>query len=370
MYHAYGQTYYIANFSKLRIPYYIMPSFDFVKLLQHVEEYRISHLICVPPIVVALAKHPLSRKHDLSSVFSIGSGAAPLARETIEEVQRLWPQGAVKVRQAWGMTEVTCTCIGWDPKYDATTASVGEMMPNCSARLMELDGKTPIERANTPGELWVTGPTLMRGYWRKPEATAATIWVDPVDGTRWLRTGDIAFVEDYAPGALFHIVDRLKELIKVKGNQVAPAELEGVLLERPDVTDAAVVGVTINGEELPRAYIVRAPGSSTSEQEMAEWLAGKVARFKRLRGGVKFIDEIPKNPVSNAVDAASTEKAWVRLMIHVCPTVWQDSAKAVTRTGRRRSRGSDVVGSEAVVGEHACVHSFHMAPMPSDEGQV
>jgi acyl-CoA synthetase (AMP-forming)/AMP-acid ligase II len=101
----------------------------------------------------------------------------------------------------------------------------------------------------------------------------------------------------YGPGSIFHIVDRLKELIKVKGNQVAPAELEAVLLERPDVDDAAVVGVTIDGEERPRAYVVKAEGSTAKEQDIAEWMADKVAAHKRLRGGVAFIDAIPKNPV-------------------------------------------------------------------------
>jgi acyl-CoA synthetase (AMP-forming)/AMP-acid ligase II len=137
----------------------------------------------------------------------------------------------------------------------------------------------------------------MRRYWRKPEATAETIVVDE-EGTRWLRTGDIAFVEEYAPGGIFHVVDRVKELIKVKGNQVAPAELEGVLLENPDVADAAVVGVTIEGEELPRAYVVRTPGSKATEQDVARWMEGRVTRYKRLKGGVVFVEAVPKNPVS------------------------------------------------------------------------
>lgn len=299
LYHAYGQTYFIANLPNLHIPVYVMPSFDFVKMLSYVQRFRITTLPVVPPIVVLLAKHPLTKNYDLSSLEAIGSGAAPLTREVCEEVERLFPGRDMWVRQGWGMTEVTCTALSWDPTSTVRgSAGVGEVYPNCRARLMSLDGKTPITRANERGELWVTGPTLMRRYWRKPEATAETIVVDAADGTRWLKTGDIAFVEEYKPGGIFHVVDRVKELIKVKGNQVAPAELEGILLENPDVADAAVVGVTIGGEELPRAYVVRRAESKATEREVARWMEGKVTRYKQLKGGVVFVDAVPKNPVS------------------------------------------------------------------------
>jgi acyl-CoA synthetase (AMP-forming)/AMP-acid ligase II len=309
LYHAYGQTYFIANLPHLHIPVYVMPSFDFAKMLSHIQRFRITTLPVVPPIVVLLAKHPLTRKFDLSSIETIGSGAAPLTREVCEEVERLFPGREMYVRQGWGMTEVTCTSMSWDPTTTVgPSAGVGEVYPNCKARLMALDGKTEITKAGERGELWVTGPTLMRRYWRKPEATAETIVVD-ADGTRWLRTGDIAFVEEYRPGGIFHVVDRVKELIKVKGNQVAPAELEGILLENPDVADAAVVGVTIKGEEVPRAYVVRSAQSKASEEDVARWMEGKVTRYKQLKGGVVFVDAVPKNPVSNCLVEPSISMA-------------------------------------------------------------
>ncbi|KAK6864124.1 AMP-binding enzyme [Apiospora arundinis] len=295
MYHAYGQTYFAVNYPKLGVPAYMMPKFDFVKVLENVQKYRITSLTCVPPIVVALAKHPLVRKYDLSSLESIGSGAAPLSGEIAEEVSKLWPAGAMEVRQGWGMTEITCTALSWDPRITHPSLAVGELLPNCSARLVKLDGSGEITKAGETGELWVTGPTLLKSYWNKPEATADTLHVD-ADGTRWLKTGDIAYVEKYEPGGLWHVVDRLKELIKVKGNQVAPAELEGVLLESKAVSDAAVVGVTIDGEEVPRAYIVPNPEIKATEQEIAQWMEGRVVRYKRLAGGVVFVDEVPKNP--------------------------------------------------------------------------
>jgi acyl-CoA synthetase (AMP-forming)/AMP-acid ligase II len=255
-------------------------------------------------------------------------------------VEKLFPkEQQVMVRQGWGMTEVTCTCMSWDPLLLAGTASkgVGELMPNCRARIMELDGKTEITKANTPGEVWVTGPTLMKGYWKKPEATRDTT-VMGRDGTRWLKTGDIGYVDKYEPGAIFHIVDRLKELIKVKGNQVAPAELEAVLLERPDIIDAAVVGVTIQGEELPRAYIVMSDDSKATEKEIAEWMAKRVAKHKQLRGGVVFTNEVPKNPVKShcyfPLEPVPMVQYTNQAIQHI---VRQDPPKA---SSRPRSKGS------------------------------
>ncbi|KAI3325930.1 acetyl-CoA synthetase-like protein [Xylariaceae sp. AK1471] len=294
-YHAYGQTYFSSNFPHQGTPVYIMPSFDFEKMLQHIQKYRISHVVAVPPIIIALAKHPASRKYDLSSIQHIGSGAAPLGLEICDEVSKLWPTGAITVRQGWGMTELTCSATSWHPNEFLRTSSVGEMLPNCKARIMRTDGSGEITSPNERGELWVSGPILMKGYWGKPEATANTIHTDP-DGTRWLKTGDVAYVEKYEPGGKWHIVDRIKELIKVKGNQVAPAELEAVLLDNNAVTDVAVVGVTINGEELPRAYVVPNPAAKATEKEIAKWMEARVIRYKWLKGGVKFIDAIPKNP--------------------------------------------------------------------------
>jgi 4-coumarate--CoA ligase len=133
----------------------------------------------------------------------------------------------------------------------------------------------------------------MKGYWKNEKATKE-VFVDGPDG-RWMRTGDIAYVDDKGR---FFIVDRMKELIKVKGNQVAPAELEALLLEHPQIADAAVVGVTIQGEEVPRAYVALQEGQKADEKEIQDWLGKRVSRHKRIVGGCVFIDAIPKNPVS------------------------------------------------------------------------
>ncbi|KAI0885817.1 acetyl-CoA synthetase-like protein [Annulohypoxylon maeteangense] len=295
LYHAYGQTYFISIYPREGVPVYIMSSFNFEKMLQHIQKFRIDILIAVPPILVALAKSPLSRKYDLSSVEIIGSGAAPLGSELSDEVVKLWPPGAVKLRQGWGMTELTCSCTSFHPEDKNRSAAVGELVPNCKGRIMKIDGSGEITKAKEAGEVWISGPTLLKGYWNKPEATADSVHVDP-DGTRWMKTGDVGYIDKYEPGGLLYIVDRIKELIKVKANQVAPAELEGVLLDNKGISDVAVVGVTINGEEAPRAYVVANPDVKQTEQEIAKWMESRVVKYKWLRGGVKFVDSIPKNP--------------------------------------------------------------------------
>ncbi|KAJ5516497.1 hypothetical protein N7527_008057 [Penicillium freii] len=286
MYHAMAQNIFIAAALYRATPVYLMGKFDFVKMLEYTQKFRITDLILVPPVVVALAKHPAVKMYDLSSVELIGSGAAPLGREVCEEVERLWPPGKINIKQGWGMTEATCAVTGWDPTEISTSASVGELNANCEAKIM-LDGSEVTER-NCRGELWVRAPNVMKGYWRNEKATRET---KTADG--WLLTGDIAFVDE---DGKIHVVDRMKELIKVKGNQVAPAELEALLLEHPAISDVAVIGVAINNDERPRAYVVLRSGKFATASEIAHFLDNKVSAFKRITGGVVFLEAIPKNP--------------------------------------------------------------------------
>ncbi|KAH7092220.1 hypothetical protein FB567DRAFT_588522 [Paraphoma chrysanthemicola] len=291
MYHAMAQSAFVFNAVKQRVPVYMMPKFDFLEMLTNVQKYRITDLVLVPPVVVAMAKHPATRKFDLSSVETVGSGAAPLGREVSEEFERLWSNGQVNVRQGWGMTEVTCAATTFSPAKHSDSFSVGEVLANMEAKIvLDDEGKVEVKQGER-GEVWVRGPNVMKGYWNKPEATRETLTSDG-----WLKTGDVAYVDK---NSHFFIVDRKKELIKVKGLQVAPAELEAMLLENADVQDAAVIGVTKDGEELPRAYIVpQTPEKATPEtaESIKKWLAERVSRHKRLEGGVHFVDAIPKNP--------------------------------------------------------------------------
>ncbi|KAF2102712.1 putative 4-coumarate-CoA ligase [Rhizodiscina lignyota] len=300
MYHAMGQTIFGVTCPVQSIPVYIMPKFDFIKMLENIQRFKITVLTLVPPIVVALAKHPAVKKYDLSSVDKVGCGAAPLGREMAAELEKLWPPGKINVKQGWGMTEITCSAMGWHPLEKSYSFSVGELNPNCEAKLVDEDGIHEVPEGER-GEVWVKAPNVMKGYWGKPEATKETITEDG-----WLKTGDIAYVEK----GKFFIVDRKKELIKVKGNQVAPAELEALLLDHPAISDVAVIGVNIDiDDERPRAYVVLAQGKKATEKEIQEWLATKVTRHKHLTGGVRFVDAIPKNPSGKILRKILREQA-------------------------------------------------------------
>lgn len=293
MYHAMAQAQFVFNAPKMRVPVYMLPKFDFLAMLTAVQKFRITELALVPPVVVAMAKHPATKQFDLSSLENVGSGAAPLGREMSAEFEKLFPPGKINVKQGWGMTEVTCAATTFSPAEYSDSFSVGEVLANMEAKIVLDDAGTVEAPQGERGEIWVRGPNVMKGYWNKPAATAETL-----TGDGWLKTGDVAYVD--GKNHVF-IVDRKKELIKVKGLQVAPAELEAMLLEHPDVQDAAVIGVTRDGEELPRAYI-QPTSAERGTQEVADgirkWLAERVSRHKRLEGGVHFVEAVPKNPVS------------------------------------------------------------------------
>ncbi|KAK8215737.1 4-coumarate-CoA ligase [Phyllosticta capitalensis] len=286
LYHAYGQMYAMMLAVKLRAAVYVMRGFDFGALLQTIQDRRVTDLQIAPPIAVLLAKRPEPSKFDMSSLREVTCGAAPLSRELAEEVSKRFN---VMIQQGYGMTELTCagvTCPGGRRMQD--TGSVGQLIPNTECKLLSDDGREV--GSGEPGEMYMRGPNVCLGYWRNEQATRDTLSADG-----WLRTGDVAIER----GGWFWIVDRKKELIKVKGLQVAPAELEAVLLEHAHVADAAVTGVQVNAGEYPRAYVVLKDSSVTnksdvSEQTIQDWLAHKVAPHKRLTGGVAFIDAVPK----------------------------------------------------------------------------
>ena len=259
-----------------------MPRFDLEQFLTLTEKYRARRLWIVPPVAIALAKHPLVDRFDLSSVIQVNSAAAPLGAELGETVgKRL---GCVAT-QAYGMTEMS-PASHVTPPAAPKPGSVGVTLPGTECRIVD-----PVTRADLgigeEGELWVRGPQVMKGYLNNPGATAACL-----DGEGWLRTGDIAMFD--AEGYLF-IRDRLKELIKVKGFQVAPAELEAVLLAHPEIADAAVVGVPDEeAGEVPVAFLVAAGDRRLTLDELDDWFEGQLAHYKRVRR-VAYLDAIPKS---------------------------------------------------------------------------
>ncbi|KIW82328.1 hypothetical protein Z517_05355 [Fonsecaea pedrosoi CBS 271.37] len=283
LYHAYSQLWTINIACRLQVPVYVMPKFVYEDFLRYIQKYRITTLQLVPPVLVMLSKRPETAKYDLSSLKQFLCGAAPLKSDLQNEIMTRFN---VVVVQGWGMTETTCAGIMMPGMTKDLTGSIGYLLPNTEAKLMDEEGNE-VTAEGEPGELWLRGPQMLLGYWRNEQATKES---KTEDG--WFKTGDVAVCKDQK----WWIVDRKKELIKVNGLQVAPAELEAVLLEHEDVADAAAVGITVHGEELPRAYVVlqeRAKGKTT-EEDIKAFVASKVARHKRLAGGVKFIDEVPK----------------------------------------------------------------------------
>ncbi len=258
-----------------------MPRFDMEQALGLIEQHKVTQFFAVPPIVLGLAKHPAVDNFDLSSLRKIFCGAAPLGAELGEEAaERI----GCAVVQGYGMTElspISHATAGDDVK----AGSSGITVPNTECRLVDENGED--QGVDGRGELWVRGPQVMKGYLNNPEATAATI-----DDDGWLHTGDVAVID--ADGHTY-IVDRVKELIKYKGFQVPPAELEALIVTHPAVADVAVIGIPDDeAGELPRAYVVLKPGMEATAEELRAFVAEHVATYKQIRQ-VVFTDEIPKS---------------------------------------------------------------------------
>lgn len=280
-FHIYGMNVLMNSFVAHGAALVTMPRFDLEALLRHIQTHRVEKLLIAPPVAIALAKHPLVDQFDLSSLQVVLSAAAPLGADVSEALSR---RIGARVIQGYGMTELSPLTHGV-PHRTPRAGSVGITAPNTATRIV--DPATGQDCApGEEGEVWVKGPQVMIGYHNRPEATAAMI----EDG--WLKTGDLGVVD--ADGYLF-IRDRLKELIKVKGFQVAPAEVETQLLGVPGVADAAVIGVPDDeAGEVPMAFIVRSPGSEVSEAEILAALAGKLVSYKLPRS-MEFIEAVPKS---------------------------------------------------------------------------
>ncbi|MER5395703.1 4-coumarate--CoA ligase family protein [Streptomyces sp. NPDC002599] len=264
----------------------VLPRFDLDTFLRTIQEHRITGLYVAPPIVLALAKHPAVAEYDLSSLEYIVSAAAPLDAALAAACSaRL---GLPPVGQAYGMTELSpgTHVVPLDAE-NAPPGTVGRLVAGTEMRIVSLDDPDKDVGAGERGEIVVRGPQVMKGYLGRPDATAAMI--DP-DG--WLHTGDVGHVDE--DGWLF-VVDRVKELIKYKGFQVAPAELEALLFTHPGIADAAVIGsYNEDNNEVPHAFVVRQPSAADlSANEIMLYVAERVAPYKRVRI-VTFIDAVPR----------------------------------------------------------------------------
>ncbi|WP_129308453.1 4-coumarate--CoA ligase family protein [Streptomyces sp. L2] len=267
----------------------VLPRFDLEKFLAAIQNHRITGLYVAPPIVLALAKHPAVTQYDLSSLKYVISAAAPLdaalARACAERL------GLPPLGQAYGMTELSpgTHVVPLDALHEAPAGTVGKLIAGTEMRIVSLDDPGKDLGTGESGEILIRGPQVMKGYLGRPDATAAMI--DP-DG--WLHTGDVGHTD---PDGWLFVVDRVKELIKYKGFQVAPAELEALLLTHPGIADTAVIGARDeNGNEIPHAFVVRrtdTTGTELTENEIMLYVAERVAPYKRVRK-VTFIDTVPR----------------------------------------------------------------------------
>ncbi|XP_049285822.1 probable 4-coumarate--CoA ligase 1 [Anopheles funestus] len=292
-FHIYGLNAILHSVIKSKNHIVSIPRFIPEDYIQCLAEFRPQFLFVVPSLLLFLATHPKVTPDLLSSVESVLVGAAPASLQ-LQEKFRTKVGRDIDIAQGYGMTESSPVTLCTPHRYDQSkVGTCGQLYPNTEAKIVSLtDGSN--QGPHQTGELYLRGPQIMKGYLNNEAATKETLV-----GDGFLRTGDVAY---YDKEGFFFIVDRTKELIKVKGNQVSPTELENIILELPEVGDVAVAGVPDEtAGELPRAFVVVRPGSDLNEKEVQDHVKERVVKYKQLAGGVIFVKEIPRNAAGKVI---------------------------------------------------------------------
>jgi long-chain acyl-CoA synthetase len=302
LYHIYGLNVCMNQAIWLGAAQVVTPRFEVQEFCELIEKYHVTYSLCVPPIFLAVVRHlenPNIKGYDWSNLKIFNNGAAPIPLELIERFDRLAKEKCnakeATVQHGWGLTEAS-PVVAVNPMYRRKMESQGTLIPDTFHKIVDLETGKELPEHGEVGELVVTGPQVMKGYWNRPEDTKNAFWIDPKNGKKWLRTGDMAYIDN---DEYEHLLDRIKEMIKYKGWSIAPAELEDLLFKHPNVFDAAVIGKPskeLDVGEIPKAFIMLKPEfkGKVSEQEIMDWVAERISAYKKIRE-VEFVDTIPKS---------------------------------------------------------------------------
>lgn len=302
LYHIYGLNVCMNQAIWLGASQVVTPRFEVKEFCELLEKYRVTYSLCVPPIFLAVVRHieePGVKGYDWEDLKVVNNGGAPIPLELLDRFYELAKKNCnaknVTIQHGWGLTEAS-PVVAVNPMSHPKMESQGILIPDTFHKIVDLETGEELPNRGDVGELVIKGPQVMKGYWNRPEATEDAFWTDPKTGEKWLRTGDMAYIdeEEYE-----HLLDRIKEMIKYKGWSIAPAELEDLLFKNPHVSDAAVIGKPskeLDIGEIPKAYIILKPESSgkVTKQEIMDWVAERISAYKKIRE-IEFVNDIPKS---------------------------------------------------------------------------
>jgi long-chain acyl-CoA synthetase len=302
LYHIYGLNVGMNQAIWLGAAQVVIPRFEVKEFCELIERFQVSYSLCVPPIFLAVVRHleePDNKGYDWTNLKIFNNGAAPIPLELLERFDKLAKEkcnaNEVTVQHGWGLTEAS-PVVAVNPMYRPKMESQGTLIPDTFHKIIDIATEKEIAKRGELGELVIKGPQVMKGYYHKPEDTKNAFWIDPSTGKKWLRTGDMAYIDE---DEYEHLADRIKEMIKYKGWSIAPAELEDLLYKNPHVFDAAVIGKPskeLDVGQIPKAFIMLKQQSKgkVTEQEIIDWMAERISAYKKIRE-VEFVDSIPKS---------------------------------------------------------------------------